>query len=148
MVTWVRKGPGGMLTWHPLFPAHFELVVNGSCWWVVWRWRRGQWWMEGHKRVQFCKQGFCSGSTVHATSSRLSHSQEWAFVPKPLIRKEFVRILQRKKDISDRSRKSSRTISGTDALRSSIDYCCTKQFCHRKPQSSRQLQLPRITSYF
>lgn len=137
-----------MLIWHPLFPAHFELVVNGSCWWVVWRWRRGQWWMEGHKRVQFCKQGFCSGSTVHATSSRLSHSQEWAFVPEPLIRKEFVRILQRKKDISDRSRKSSRTISGTDALRSSIDYCCTKQFCHRKPQSSRQLQLPRITSYF
>lgn len=97
VITRVRKRTRGMLTWHPLFPAHFELVVNRSCWWVVWRWRRGQWRMKGHKRVQFCKHGFCSGSAVNAASSRLPHCQERAFIPKSLIRKEFVRILQRKK---------------------------------------------------
>lgn len=86
-----------MLSGRSLSPARFELAVAGGGWGVVWRWWRGQGWMEGHERVQICEHGFCGGGTVNAASPRLSYCQERTFIPKTLIRKELVRILRLKK---------------------------------------------------
>lgn len=95
MITGIRKWTRRMLTGGSLFPACFELVMDGGSWGVVWRWWRGQGWMEGHKGVQICKHGFCSGGTVNSTSPRLSHGHEWTFITETFIRKELVRILRK-----------------------------------------------------
>lgn len=95
MITGIGERTWRVLAGRSLFPACFELVMDWGSWGVVRRWWWGQGRMEGHKRVQICKHGFCSGGTVNSTSPRLSHCQEWTFIPETFIRKELVRILRK-----------------------------------------------------